>query len=148
MTGSPRSSARQYRPASYSALDRKPRSSRSRLLVVEGLLGGLVLDELDAVEVPSPRTSPTIGRSSSFSRVARKSRARCADVTEQVLPLEQVEVGQRDGGRRRGGRRRCSRGRTVGAALERLEQAVGRSSRRAASSREVRPLAQVMMSGT
>ena len=29
MTGSPRSSARQYRPASNSALDRKPRSSRS-----------------------------------------------------------------------------------------------------------------------
>ena len=29
MTGSPRSSARQYRPASNSALDRYPRSSRS-----------------------------------------------------------------------------------------------------------------------
>jgi hypothetical protein len=44
-------------------------------LGVERLARGLVLDQLDPVEVAAPRTSPTIGRSRSFSNVVRKAGA-------------------------------------------------------------------------
>jgi len=49
-----------------------------RLVVVEGLPGVLVLDQLDAVEEALALTSPTIGRSLRPSSTARKSAARVA----------------------------------------------------------------------
>ena len=51
MTGSPRSSARQIRPRRYSSPDRNPRSSVSDSSSSKRLLGLLVLDQLDRLEV-------------------------------------------------------------------------------------------------
>jgi hypothetical protein len=61
-----------------------------RLGVAERLLGVLVLDQLDAVEVAVAPTSPTIGRSQ-FLRVARNV-ASLARTFPQVLLLEHVRL--------------------------------------------------------
>jgi hypothetical protein len=98
---------------------------------------------------PSPRTSPTIGRSRSFSRVARNagdcsrtcalipsrskmSRLARPDRRRHGVPAERVAVQER-----------------LGAGGERLEDPVAGDHRpERASSPTVMPLAQVMMSGT
>jgi saccharopine dehydrogenase (NAD+, L-lysine forming) len=72
-TGSPRSSARQYRPASNRALDKNPRNSHSDSSALNVSLVALSLTNSRPKKYPSPRTSPTMGKSSSFSSVARKA---------------------------------------------------------------------------
>lgn len=71
-TGSPRSSVRQYSPASKSAADTWP-SSRARSSSVKVCLVAWSLTSSMPKKYPSPRMSPTMGRSYSFSRVARSA---------------------------------------------------------------------------
>ena len=73
---------------------------------------------------PSPRTSPTIGRSLSFSSVARRA-ARCPDVLEHLLLLEDLEVAQADRGRDRVAAEGVAVGEHVAAGEEGLHQPVG-----------------------
>lgn len=71
-TRSPRSSVRQYSPASKSAADTWP-SSRARSSSVKVCLVAWSLTSSMPKKYPSPRMSPTMGRSYSFSRVATSS---------------------------------------------------------------------------
>ena len=94
-TGSPRSSARQYRPASNSAGVRKPRQQPLGFLVVEGLLGGLVLDQFDAVEVALAADVADDRQVVELLQRGAERRRGLLDVVVEALALEDVEVGQR-----------------------------------------------------
>ena len=100
-TGSPRSSARQYSPASNSAFDRKPRSSRSDSSSLKVVSVALSLTSSMPKKYPSPRTSPTIGRSYSCSSVGAEDRRVLAHALVELLLLEDVEVLERDRRRHR-----------------------------------------------
>ncbi len=78
ITGSPRSSARQISPASYSRAGQEAAQQVLRLLVVERLLGLLVLDQLERVEVARRRGRRRRSASRPAGRAARGSTARCA----------------------------------------------------------------------
>ena len=82
------------------------------LVVVEGLLGGLVLDQLDAVEVPG---AAYVADDRQVGQLLQRRPERALvglHVGVDALALEDVEVGQGHGGTTPGGRRRCSRGRS------------------------------------
>ena len=96
ITGSPRSSARQISPRRYSSPDRKPRSSVSDSSSVNVLLGVLVLDQLDRVEVAG--AAHVADDREVAQRVEHRAELALvrADVLEDALALDRVDVGQRD----------------------------------------------------
>ena len=99
-TASPRSSARAMSPASSSRPGRKPRSTRSRSSASRRVSSSS-LTSSTAQKKPLPRTSPTIGSErSSFMRASQVRLVR-ADVLEDAVALEDLEVAQRDRGAER-----------------------------------------------
>ena len=124
-TGSPRSSARQYRPASNSAFDRNPRSSRSDSSSSNVSLRHLVLDELDAVEVSVAADVAHDRQVQQALQIGPERRLVRPYVAEQVLPFEDVEVGQGDRAGHRVAAEGDAVGEPVGVAQERLGQPVG-----------------------
>ena len=95
-TGSPRSSARQYRPASKSALERNPAQQALRLVIVERLLRLLVLDQFDSEEVAVPAHVADDGQVGQALECSTEQGRVAANVLEQLLLLEDVEVRERD----------------------------------------------------
>ena len=96
MTGSPRSSARQMSPRRNSSPERKLAQQPLGLVVVEGLLRALVLDELDRVEVA--RAAHVADDRDVAQRVEHRAERRLvvADVLDDALVLHHVDVRQRD----------------------------------------------------
>ena len=126
ITGSPRSSARQISPRLKSSPDMKPRSSSSRLLVGEALLGLLVLDQLERVEVA--RAAHVADDRQVLAQLvehAAELALLLAHVAAQVLALEDVEVRQRHRRRHRVAAERDAVRERVLALHERLGHAVG-----------------------
>ena len=123
MTESPRSSVRQYNPASKRPEDTRPSSARRSSSVKVCLVAWSLTSSMPK-KYPSPRTSPTMGRSYSFSRVARSAGECCRDAVVEALALEDVQVGQRDGRRHRVTAEGVAVREHRGAVVERLEQPV------------------------
>ena len=119
------------------------------LLVAEALLGLLVLDQLERVEV-ARAAHVADDRQVLLELVehAAELGLLLAHVAAEVLALEDVEVGHRH----RGGHRVAAEGDAVGEHLrvvhERLGDAVGDDHAPIGAYAEVRPLAVVIMSGT
>ena len=119
-----------------------------RLVLVERLLGGLVLDQLDAEEVAVAADVADDRQVVEPFQVGPEQRGVVADVAVEVLALDDVQVGQRH--------RRADR---VAAEGDAVREPVGRprgtarpagptrSSRRAARNRGSGPWRTVMMSG-
>ena len=125
ITGSPRSSERQIRPRLEHLARQVPAEQGLGLLVAERLLGLLVLDELDRVEV-TEATNVTDDREVPQRLEHPEERALMFTyVAEDVLVLKDIEVRQRDG---RGDRVTAPGGAVqerLGALHERLGYAVG-----------------------
>src|SRR5262245_43717536 len=96
-----------------------------RLLVVEGLLGRLVLDQLDPVEVAVAADVADDRQVVELLQGGPERVAVVADVLEHLLVLEDVEVRHRDRGRDRVATERVAMVERVGALEERLHQPVG-----------------------
>ena len=94
-------------------MERKPRRQLLGLLVVEGLLGGLVLDQLDAEEVAVAADVADDGQVLELLQGLPEGGLVLADVLVELLLLEDVEVRHARPRSRPGGRRRCSRARKV-----------------------------------
>ena len=106
------------------------------LVVVEGLLGGLVLDELDPVEVAVAAHVADDRQVEQLLQRRAEGALVAPHVRVEALALEDVEVGQRHGGRHRVAAEGVAVREVVVPVPERLEEPVGRrSSRRWGSSR-------------
>ena len=99
ITGSPRSSARQIRPASYSAPRQEPAQQVLGLVVGERLLGLLVLDQLERHEVPGAAHVADDRLLAELVQHAAEVVLVLADVLEHALALHHLEVLERHGAR-------------------------------------------------
>ena len=122
MTGSPRSSARQIRPSSISRGESRWRRSRSASRPLELGLGGFVLHQLDAVEVAhAADVADERQVRAASSRAARNSSSLALHVAEDVVSLQEVEVGQRH----RAAHRVAAEGDAVQERVARVEERLG-----------------------
>jgi hypothetical protein len=103
------------------------------LVVVEGLLGGLVLDQLDAVEVPGAADVADDREVEQLLQRGPEGALVGPHVLVEALALEDVEVGQRDGG----GHRVTA----PGVAVQRTRSSPCGTARTAGRSRSSRPSA-------
>src|ERR1700678_702247 len=94
------------------------------LVFVEGLLGRLVLDQLDPVEVAGPADVADDGQVGQLVQGGPEPVLVLPYVAEEVVPLEHVQVGQRDRGRDRVARERDAVQEGRGPVGERLHQLV------------------------